>query len=51
MTKCGVIIIRLLYSVPHVLYVSVGVVHKNMPYDDIQVYIHVSNNSGVCTSA
>ena len=34
---------------PHVLYVSVGVVHKNMPYDGVQVYIR--NNSSVCTSA
>ena len=24
---------------PHVQYVSVGVVHKNMPYDGVQVYI------------
>ena len=45
-TKC-VIIIRLVYCVPHVLYVSV--VHKNMPYDGVQVYIR--NNSSVCTSA
>ena len=28
---------------------SVGVVHKNMPYDGVQVYIR--NNSSVCTSA
>ena len=34
---------------PHVLYVSVGVVHKNMPYDGVQVYIR--NNSSVRTSA
>ena len=35
--------------VQHVMYVSVGVVHKNMPYDGVQVYIR--NNSSVCTSA
>ena len=34
---------------PHVLYVSVGVVHKNMPYDGVQVYIR--NKSSVCTNA
>ena len=39
----------MVYCVPHVLYVSVGVVHKNMSYDGVQVYIR--NNSNVCTSA
>ena len=42
-----VIIIRLVYCVPHVLYVSV--VHTNMPYDGVQVYTR--NNSSMCTSA
>ena len=31
------------------LHVATGVVHKNMPYDGVQVYIR--NNSSVCTSA
>ena len=30
------------------LYVSVGVVHKNMPYDGVQV--HVRNNASACTA-
>ena len=29
-------IIRVVYCVPHVLYLSVGVVHKNMPYNGVQ---------------
>ena len=47
-TKCGVKVCHHHYCVPHELYVSVGVVHKNMPYDGVQVYIR--NNSSVCTS-
>ena len=38
---------RLVYCVPYVLYVSV--VHKNMSYDGVQVYIR--NNASVCTNA
>ena len=41
-TKCGVCVIIsdcMVYCVPHVLYVSVGVVHKKMPYDGVQVCI------------
>ena len=48
-TKCGVKVCHHHQTVPHVLHVSVGVVHKNMPYDGVQVYIR--NNSSVCTSA
>ena len=29
----------MVYCLQHVQYVSVGVVHKNMPYDGVQVYI------------
>ena len=51
-TKCGVKVCHhhhTSFMCATVLYVSVGVVHKNMPYDGVQVYIR--NNSSVCTSA
>ena len=53
-TKCDVRvchIIRLVYCAPHVLYVSVGVVHKKMPYDAYGVQVYITNNSSAYTSA
>ena len=53
-TKCDVRvchIIRLIYCAPHVLYVSVGVVHKKMPYDAYGVQVFITNNSSAYTSA
>ena len=50
-TKCGVRVCHLhqtgLFCATSTVFVSV--VHKNMPYDGVQVYIR--NNSSVCTSA
>ena len=52
-TKCGVRVSHhhqtALVCATCTVRASMGVVHKNMPCDGVQVYIH--NNSSVCTSA